>query len=163
MGDPFRLPPIAQGRHLIIDPVIKFLGYHEFAVVEGEAAEMFKIKRIYDALEPADGYRVLVDRVWPRGVSKEQARIGVWMKEVAPSTQLRKWFAHDPKRWAEFQKRYREELKTKSQLITQLRQLEKEHGAVTLLYSARDQARNQAVVLRGFLQGHRVKQVSNSA
>jgi uncharacterized protein YeaO (DUF488 family) len=124
---------------------------------------MFKIKRVYDALESADGYRVLVDRVWPRGVSKQQARIGVWMKEVAPSTQLRKWFAHDPKRWPEFQKRYREELKTRSQFIIQMRQLEKEHGTVTLIYSARDQARNQAVVLRRFLQGHRVKQVSNPA
>lgn len=124
---------------------------------------MFKIKRVYDAPEPGDGYRILVDRVWPRGVSKEQAAIGVWMKEVAPSTRLRKWFAHDPKRWAEFQKRYLQELKTKSQLIIRVRQLEKEHGTVTLIYSARDQARNQAVVLRRFLQGHRVKQISNPA
>lgn len=86
---------------------------------------VFKIKRIYAVAEPSDRYRVLVDRVWPRGVSKEKARIDVWMKEIAPSDQLRKWFGHDPKRWVEFQKRYREELKTKPQLIDQLREFEK--------------------------------------
>ena len=71
---------------------------------------MFKLKRIYDASEASDGYRVLVDRIWPRGVSKEKARIDLWMKEIAPSDALRKWFGHDPERWEEFQKRYREEL-----------------------------------------------------
>lgn len=113
---------------------------------------MFKLKRIYVTAEPADGCRVLVDRIWPRGVSKEKARIDVWMKEIAPSDQLRKWFAHDPKRWVEFQERYREDLKTKAELIDQLRELEKKHGTVTLIYSARDDQRNQAVVLCAFLQ-----------
>lgn len=87
---------------------------------------MVKVKRIYAALARNDGYRVLVDRVWPRGVSKEKARLDLWMKEIAPSDRLRKWFGHDPKRWDEFQKRYREELKSKAELIGQLRELEKE-------------------------------------
>jgi len=113
---------------------------------------MFKIKRIYAVAEPADRYRVLVDRVWPRGVSKHKARIDVWMKEIAPSDQLRKWFGHDPKRWVEFQKRYRDELELKPQLIDQLREFEKKYDTVTLIYSARDDRRNQAVVLRAFLQ-----------
>jgi uncharacterized protein YeaO (DUF488 family) len=113
---------------------------------------MFKVKRVYAAAEPADRYRILVDRVWPRGVSKEKARIDLWMKEIAPSDQLRKWFGHEPKRWVEFQKRYRKDLKTKPQLIDQLREFEKKHGTVTLIYSARDEQRNQAVVLCAFLQ-----------
>jgi uncharacterized protein YeaO (DUF488 family) len=115
---------------------------------------MFKTKRIYDPAEAADDYRVLVDRVWPRGVSKEKARLDLWMKEIAPSDQLRKWFAHDPKRWMEFRQRYQEELKTKRELIHQLRESEREHGTVTLIYSARDEQRNQAVALCAYLQGH---------
>lgn len=113
---------------------------------------MFKLKRIYVPAKPADGYRVLVDRIWPRGVSKEKAGIDLWMKEIAPSDQLRKWFAHDAKRWIEFQKRYREELRAKAELTEQLRKLEKTHRTVTLIYSARDERRNQAVVLCAFLQ-----------
>lgn len=113
---------------------------------------MFKTKGIYALAEPADRYRVLVDRIWPRGVSKEKARIDVWMKEIAPSARLRKWFGHDPKRWVEFQSRYRKDLKTQPQLIDQLREFEKRHGTVTLIYSARDERRNQAVVLCAFLQ-----------
>jgi uncharacterized protein YeaO (DUF488 family) len=108
-------------------------------------------KRIYVGSRRADGYRILVDRVWPRGVSKEQANIAVWLKEIAPSTALRKWFGHDPKRWPEFQKRYRQELRDKPDLISRIKQLEKEHRVVTLLFSARDEERNQAVVLREFL------------
>lgn len=113
---------------------------------------MFKVKRIYDELEKPDGYRVLVDRVWPRGVSKEKARIDLWMKEIAPSGALRKWFGHDPERWAEFQKRYRKELRGAAGLIKQLRELAAAHGVVTLIYSARDELHNQAVALRGYLQ-----------
>ena|SRR5207248_1695141 len=113
---------------------------------------MFKTKRIYAAPEAADRYRVLVDRVWPRGVSKETAHVDLWMKDIAPSDQLRKWFGHDPKRWVTFQQRYREELKTKPELVDQLRDFEKKHGAVTLIYSAHDERRNQAVVLRAFIE-----------
>lgn len=113
---------------------------------------MFKVKRVYVESEPEDGYRVLVDRVWPRGVSKEKAQIDMWMKEIAPSDRLRKWFGHDPKRWPEFQKRYREEFKKNREIAGQLRELEKEQGTVTLVYSARDEQHNQAVALREFLQ-----------
>ena len=113
---------------------------------------VFKLKRIYDVAEPSDGYRVLVDRIWPRGVSKEKAGIDLWMKEVAPSDQLRKWFAHDAKRWIEFQKRYRDELRAKAALTEQLRELEKRHRTVTLIYSARDDRHNQAVALCVVLQ-----------
>jgi len=113
---------------------------------------MFKLKRIYDASDASDGYRVLVDRIWPRGVSKEKARIDLWMKEIAPSDALRKWFGHDPDRWEGFQRRYREELQKEIGLTNQLQQLEKQHGTVTLVFSARDEQHNQAIALRVFLQ-----------
>ncbi|MGH9716172.1 MAG: DUF488 domain-containing protein [Candidatus Acidiferrales bacterium] len=116
---------------------------------------MFKLKRIYESAETQDGYRVLVDRIWPRGMSKEKARIDLWMKEIGPSDALRKWFGHTPERWPEFQKRYRQQLKMDAELIAQLRELEKEHDTITLLYSARDDRRNQAVVLCAFLQRSR--------
>lgn len=112
---------------------------------------MIKVKRIYDAPQPADCWRILVDRVWPRGVSKAHADIALWLKEVAPSTALRKWFGHDPKRWPEFQKRYRQELRAKGDLIGRIKQMEKEHGVVTLVFSARDKEHNQAIVLCDFL------------
>ncbi len=124
---------------------------------------MFKLKRIYELAELQDGYRVLVDRIWPRGVSKEKARIDLWMKEIAPSDALRKWFGHNPVRWPEFQKRYREHLREKTELIEQLRKSEKNYGTVTLIYSARDGRRNQAVVLCSFLQeAARFKRASRS-
>ena len=113
---------------------------------------MFTFKRIYDPASPADGYRVLVDRIWPRGVSKEKAGIDLWMKEIAPSDKLRKWFGHDPKRWIGFQRRYREELAANTEMMAQLRNLEKAHRTVTLIYSARDSNHNQAVVLYTVLQ-----------
>jgi uncharacterized protein YeaO (DUF488 family) len=113
---------------------------------------VFKLKRIYDVAERSDGYRVLVDRIWPRGVSREKAGIDLWMKQIAPSDQLRKWFAHDAKRWIEFQKRYRDELRAKAALTEQLRELEKRHHTVTLIYSARDDRHNQAVALCAVLQ-----------
>ena len=115
---------------------------------------MFKLKRIYEASEASDGYRILVDRIWPRGVSKEKARIDLWMKEIAPSDTLRKWFGHNPERWEEFQRRYREELRKETGLTKQLKQLETMHGTLTLLFSARDKHHNQAVALRAFLQRH---------
>lgn len=107
------------------------------------------LKRAYDAPAENDGYRVLVDRLWPRGVSKEKARIDLWLKEVAPSTELRKWFGHDPEKWVEFQKRYHAELKTNpawSELQTLARQKN-----LTLVYAARDPIHNEAVVLRDAL------------
>ena len=113
---------------------------------------MFKLKRIYDASEASDGYRVLVDRIWPRGVSKEKARIDLWMKEIAPSDALRKWFGHDPDRWGEFLRRYHEELQKQTGPANQLQQLETQHGTLTLVFSARDDHHNQAVALRAFVQ-----------
>lgn len=112
---------------------------------------VLKVKRIYEAPQPSDGWRILVDRVWPRGVSRAHAGIALWLKEIAPSTALRKWFGHDPKRWPEFQKRYRRELRAKGDLIGSIKQLEKKHGVVTLVFSARDEERNQAIVLCDFL------------
>ena len=111
---------------------------------------VLQIKRIYEAPQPSDGCRILVDRVWPRGVSKERAEIALWLKEIGPSTALRKWFGH-PKHWPEFQKRYRQELRDKSELAARINQLENEHRVVTLVFSAREEERNQAVVLRDFL------------
>jgi len=116
---------------------------------------MVRSKRIYDAQKGSDGCRVLVDRIWPRGVTKQRARIALWLKEIGPSTALRKWFAHDPKRWPEFQKRYREELRDKSDLLAEIKKLEREHGTVTLVYAARDEQHNQAAVLCTLLTSRR--------
>ncbi len=116
---------------------------------------MLKLKRIYEAPEKGDGYRVLVDRLWPRGVSKEWAHLDLWLKDIAPSDALRKWFGHDPKRWAEFATKYRKELRGKKEIVRQFKKLEAEHGTVTLLYSAHDEEHNQAVALGEFLKGAR--------
>jgi uncharacterized protein YeaO (DUF488 family) len=116
---------------------------------------MLKVKRIYEPAKKDDGYRVLVDRLWPRGVSKEKARIDLWLRDIAPSDRLRNWFAHDPKKWAAFQSRYRKELKEKKELVRQIKEQEKENGTVTLLFSAKDEAHNQAVALRLFLKALR--------
>ena len=118
---------------------------------------MLKIKRIYDSPDDGDGFRVLVDRIWPRGISKVRAHLDLWMREIAPSDALRKWFAHDPERWPGFVKKYHLELKRKAELVRQIRTLEKEHGTLTLLYSAHDEACNQALALRQFLKGARAK------
>lgn len=106
-----------------------------------------RIKRVYEAPEKSDGFRVLVDRVWPRGVRKPDAKLDEWLKDAAPSTELRRWFDHDPKKFDEFADRYREELKG-SEPLARLRQLCREHDLVTLLYGAEDAQHNQAVVLR---------------
>jgi len=113
---------------------------------------MIRIARIYEPPRKNDGWRVLVDRLWPRAVKKETAKVNEWMKEIAPSNELRKWFGHKPERWAEFQKRYRAELATKKELVEILRGIEKEHGTVTLLFGAKDEEHNQAVVLRDVLK-----------
>ncbi|TRC91630.1 DUF488 domain-containing protein [Mesorhizobium sp. WSM4310] len=110
------------------------------------------VKRIYEPAAADDGQRVLVDRIWPRGVSKEHAALALWLKEIAPSDELRKWFGHEPVRWAEFQKRYRVELDRNEEAVTQLRDLLRE-GKVTLLYGAHDGAHNNAVALAEYLRG----------
>lgn len=113
---------------------------------------MIKIKRIYEQPSERDGYRVLVDRLWPRGISKNQAKIDLWLKEIAPSNDLRKWFSHDPKKWDRFRKKYRLELNRKRALLLEIKQAEKEKGTLTLLYSAKDKEHNQAVVLSAILR-----------
>lgn len=115
-------------------------------------ASHLRLKRAYEPAGPDDGVRILVDRLWPRGVSKAKAALDDWMKEIAPSTELRQWFAHDPARWAEFQRRYRAELREQSEALDRLRALAK-RGVVTLVYSAHDAQHNDAVVLRAVLLG----------
>lgn len=110
-----------------------------------------QIKRIYDEPAHGDGFRILVDRIWPRGISKDRAALDEWLKDVAPSTELRQWFAHDPVKFTEFRHRYEKELATNATL-TKLQDLIHEHDIVTLLYSAHDVVHNQAVVLRDYLQ-----------
>jgi uncharacterized protein YeaO (DUF488 family) len=112
---------------------------------------MIKLKRAYDPAEPTDGFRVLVDRLWPRGVSKEKAHIDVWLRDIAPSTELRKWFGHDPQKWREFQRRYGAELKTKTPLLKKL--LADAAGRdITLVYASREQQYNNVTVLKEVLQ-----------
>ncbi len=113
---------------------------------------MIRIKRIYDEPATEDGRRILVDRLWPRGISKDKARIDEWLKEIAPSDELRKWFGHDPARWEEFRERYRQELGEKAEPVAGLRKLAVE-GTVTLLFAAKDEEHNNAVVLKEMLKG----------
>lgn len=109
-----------------------------------------RLKRAYEPAEPGDGIRILVDRLWPRGVSKADADLHDWMKDIAPSADLRKWFGHDPARWAEFQRRYRAELRRHDDELEHIRELARKQ-TVTLVYGARDEEHNDAVVLRDVL------------
>ena len=109
-----------------------------------------RVKRAYEPPSPEDGTRVLVDRLWPRGLRKAEAAIDCWLKEIAPSSELRRWFGHDPSRWEEFRHRYRAELSARPELLDKLRAL-MEQGALTLVYAARDEDHNHAVVLRDML------------
>lgn len=118
---------------------------------------MIRIKRIYEQSSREDGYRILVDRLWPRGISKDKAKIDLWLKEIAPSDNLRKWFSHDLKKWEAFKKKYTKELGEKRELLLDIKQAEKEKGTVTLLYSAKDQEHNQAVALGEILQEREIR------
>jgi uncharacterized protein YeaO (DUF488 family) len=112
--------------------------------------KQIRIKRVYEPYSRADHYRILVDRVWPRGLTKEKAKIDLWLKEVAPSTELRKWFNHDPEKWTEFVRRYFKELSSKQDLISII--LEKANKVpITLVFGAKDQEHNNAVALKEFL------------
>ncbi|MGC1619211.1 MAG: DUF488 family protein [Candidatus Acidiferrum sp.] len=113
---------------------------------------MIKIKRVYERPAKEDGWRVLVDRLWPRGMKKEAAHLDEWMKDVAPSDALRKWFGHEPEKWNDFQKRYRSELAKKKELVAAIKKMEKEHGTLTLLFGAKDEEHNQAVALAHLLK-----------
>jgi len=109
-----------------------------------------KIKRVYEPVSKNDGKRVLVDRIWPRGLKKEEARLDEWLREIAPSTELRKWFGHDPKKWPAFKKKYEKELKSHFETIKRIR-AEAKKKTVTLLFSARNEDQNQAVALKDIL------------
>jgi uncharacterized protein YeaO (DUF488 family) len=109
-----------------------------------------QLKRAYEKSQHTDGTRILVDRLWPRGLTKEKAAIDLWLKELAPSTELRKWFGHDPKKWSSFRSRYRTELKQRGDQL-QLIKCKAKEGTVTLIYGARDQEHNEAVVLKQLL------------
>ncbi len=109
-----------------------------------------RLKRAYESPARADGTRILIDRLWPRGVSKADAALDEWMKEIAPSAELRKWFGHDPAKWPEFQRRYTRELRQHGDEIERLRELARQ-GPLTLVFAARDQEHNDAVVLREIL------------
>jgi uncharacterized protein YeaO (DUF488 family) len=114
---------------------------------------MIRIKRIYEPYAPEDGCRILVDRLWPRGVTKEEAHLDFWMKDLAPSPTLRKWFDHDPGKWTAFSKKYREELKTAPNINAHLDTLKKQE-VLTLVYAAKDEKHTHALVLQHFLQQH---------
>jgi uncharacterized protein YeaO (DUF488 family) len=115
---------------------------------------VIKLKRAYEPPALDDGLRVLVDRLWPRGVSKSAARIDLWLKEIAPSAALRKWFDHDPAKWNKFRVRYFQELQKKRETVEQL-VAHVRHGTVTLVYGAKDQEHNDAVALKEFLESER--------
>lgn len=119
-------------------------------------ADNIRLKRAYEPPTQSDGTRVLVDRLWPRGVKKVDAALDHWMKDLAPSTALRKWFAHDPARWTEFRIRYAEEVHQHGDKLSQLRALARK-GSVTLVYAAHDEAHNNAVALRALLLGRKTK------
>jgi uncharacterized protein YeaO (DUF488 family) len=111
---------------------------------------MLKTKRIYEETSEDDGYRILTERLWPRGVSKERAALDKWMKGISPSHDLRKWFDHDPDKWEEFKERYRKEL-FGSESVNEILDIIKEHNTVTLIYASKDKEHNSTVVLKGFL------------
>jgi uncharacterized protein YeaO (DUF488 family) len=116
------------------------------------SADRIRLKRVYDPPARGDGTRVLVDRLWPRGLSKEAAHVDRWMRDIAPSAELRRWFGHDPGRWDEFRRRYAAELAGHADLVRELRALAR-RGPVTLVFGARDTEHNDAVVLRAVLLG----------
>ena len=115
-------------------------------------AHQIRLKRAYERPEPNDGTRILIDRLWPRGIKKTDAAIDRWLKEVAPSAELRRWFGHRPERWPEFRRRYRAELRRHPEIVEEIRKTARA-GPVTLVYAARDEAHNDAVVLKELLTG----------
>ncbi|MGN0102881.1 DUF488 domain-containing protein [Bifidobacterium thermacidophilum] len=119
---------------------------------DGNTSCDVRIRRVYEEPSADDGLRVLVDRLWPRGRSKQSAHVDVWIKDIAPSKELRTWFGHIPERFDEFASRYREELNANPEAVSRLRELIAGHPRVTLLYGAKDNERNNAVVLRDYLR-----------
>ncbi|HOF50357.1 MAG TPA: DUF488 domain-containing protein [Candidatus Colwellbacteria bacterium] len=112
---------------------------------------MINLKRIYEPYSKDDGFRILVDRLWPRGVSKEKAKLNLWLKDIGPSNELRKWFNHEVEKWPEFKKRYKRELRDKKDLLEELKDIHREHKKITLLYAAKDEKHNEAIIIKDFL------------
>jgi uncharacterized protein YeaO (DUF488 family) len=112
---------------------------------------VIRLKRVYEEPGTEDGFRILVERLWPRGLTKDRAAVDLWLKELAPSSALRKWYGHDPAKWTQFCERYWTELKQKNEVVNILRQ-KSEEGTVTLVYAARDEHRNSAVALKSFIE-----------
>jgi len=113
---------------------------------------MIKLKRVYLAATKADGCRVLVDRLWPRGLSKQKAKVDVWLRDIAPSNELRNWYGHEPERWPGFLRRYTAELKKQKDAVKELRAILKRHKTVTFLFSSKEEKLNNAVALKGYLR-----------
>ena len=113
---------------------------------------MIKLKRIYEPVSKDDGYRILVDRLWPRGISKEKSNLDLWLKDIAPSDSLRKWFGHDPAKWFSFKKKYSAELSKNKESFNRLKNILKKEKDVTLLYAAKDEKHNQALFLKELLE-----------
>lgn len=122
-----------------------------------------KVKRVYAGPSNADGYRVLADRLWPRGLTKEAARVDLWLRPLAPTTELRRWFGHDVGRWEQFRARYLEELAAHGELLELIRDLERRHGTVTLLFAAKDETHNQARVLADVLRERAAARTAGAA
>jgi uncharacterized protein YeaO (DUF488 family) len=122
---------------------------------------MIRIKRVYEPQAGSDGRRILVDRLWPRGLSKKDAAVDEWVKDIAPSAELRRWFGHDPRRWPEFKRRYRHELRARGDLLRAITE-RASRGPVTLVYGARDEEHNDAVVLAAAIRA-RVRRAANAA
>ena len=130
-------------------------GYEGISMSRRIVADNIKLKRAYDSADSTDGTRVLIDRLWPRGVRKADAAVDLWAKDIAPSTALRTWFRHDPARWQEFRRRYSEEIRRHRDRLDELRTLA-QNGRITLVFAAHDEAHNDAVVLRAILLGRNI-------
>ncbi len=117
-----------------------------------------RLKRVYELPSSEDGYRVLVERLWPRGMSKERAKIDLWVRDAGASTALRKWFGHDPQKWEEFRRRYMDEISKRPDVVKQLLDLVRENAVVTFLFSAHDEEHNNAVALKEFLEMNEERQ-----
>jgi uncharacterized protein YeaO (DUF488 family) len=128
------------------------LDYLSWLQDERRGTAMIKLKRAYEKPSRDDGARILVERLWPRGLTNERAAVDLWLKEVAPSPELRKWFGHDPAKWEQFQNRYWKELEEKEEVVQLLKQTAKQ-GTMSLVYAARDQEHNAAMALKLFLEG----------
>ena len=126
------------------------VGITHLFITSGIFIKKMKIKRVYEKPDKEDGLRILVDRLWPHGLTKEKASVDLWLKDIAPSTELRKWFGHDPDKWAEFKKRYRSELKENEEKVSLLKDQMKK-GIVTLVYAAKDEEHNEALILKELL------------